>query len=190
MLFIFYNERRQNREYNVTDYTNMLGKYWISQATYALFSQIIFIIYYSSDQISCKQILQTAPKAAWHASSSASRLTASYFRGEQGQRQLRRQNRIFPRENKQAKLSLQVHYANTQLTMVFPSQLCYFRSGMCSFWPESGCELYLQTYHINKVKVSSSSFPWNSECSNQRLWHWVTVTSSYLQDCHMLNTLL
>lgn len=131
------------------------GGSWIShkkKATYALFSQIIvFIIYYSSDQISSKQILHTAPKAAWHSSNSASTLIASYFRWEQGQRQLRRQNRIFPRENKQLKLSLEVQYDNTQLTMVFPSQLCYFRSGMYSFWPESWCELYLSTYHVDKV---------------------------------------
>lgn len=136
MLFIFCNDRRQNREHNVTGYTNMLGK--LLNLIYALFSQIIiFIIYYSSDQISSKQILHAAPKAAWHSSSSASTLAASYFRWEQGQRQLRRQNSIFPRKNKQVKLSLQVHCDNTQLTMVFPSQLCYFRSGMCSFWPES-----------------------------------------------------
>lgn len=94
---------------------------------------------------------------------------------------------FFPRENRQVKLSLQVQYANTQLTMVCPSQLCYFRSGMCSFWPESWCELYLSTYHVDKV--GSSSFPWSPECSNQRLWLWLTVTS-HLQECHMLTTLL
>lgn len=149
MLFIFYNERRQNREYNVTDYTNMLGKYWISQATYAFFSQIIiFIIYYSSDQISCNQILQTAPKAAWHASSSASTLTASYFRWEQGQRQLRRQNRIFPRENKQVKLSLQVHYDNTQLTMVFPANYAI---------SEVGCAVFGQSPDVNFICKHTTS---------------------------------
>lgn len=167
-----------------------LGRYWISKATYALFFQIIiFIIYYSSDQISSKQILHTAPKAAWHSSSSASTLIASYFRWEQGQRKLSRQNRIFLRENKQVKLSLQVQYNNTHLTMLFPSQIYYFRGGMCSFWPESWCELYLSTYHVDKVWVGSSSFPWNPECSSQRLWLWLIITS-YLQDCHMLNTLL
>lgn len=107
--------------------------------------------YYSSDEISNKQILHTAQEEAQHSSSSASTLITSYFRDrlKQGERQLRDQNSIFPIENKQIKLALKVQ-CNTANNGISQPTTLFQKWDVQIFWLESLCELYLSTYHVDR----------------------------------------